>query len=302
MNTIKLKFYFCLIFIFIHSNIGFAQAIKNISLPNKHSTSLSKPTNTSRTLNVYITNNHEVYLEKQKMMYWDNIISTLMNVNREWGYAQTLLSNVMIHCDLRVKYRFLDRVKEELARSNKKTFLYKVGSPEANYYNIDVNHGTIKEKWTDEMIRTRQNEFDSITIDHIKKPAWLTQLEPDLVGQQLFEFRNNLYNLEKEKIEQSLEIIPHEQIILLPGKKYYFSKKVWSNDEIQQLIDLVQSGYILFIKFDFNMDYSDYIDFLQKRSTSYNKTKLNLNRSGLFVEVSHSLEKELKRLSIKLSN
>ncbi len=80
----------------------------------------------AKMIQVKITKDYEVFIEGGKLEYWNDFETVIMNIALNWESEKYILSNFMISCDRSVNYSFVDKVKEELARSGKRIFFLQI--------------------------------------------------------------------------------------------------------------------------------------------------------------------------------
>lgn len=252
-------------------------------------------------ISITISDNHEVFIQKRKIIYWDNIVNEVLEINRNWGLMQTLLPNVLIESDSRAQYSFVDRVKEEISRTGKSIFYYRVGN-ENVFYQSSPNHGTIRELVRDETIRTKNSILKEVFINYENNPINIEPNVYDVYKKKIDSFRYDLYNLNKENIQFFLSNSLFKSIRVFPDNKFIEGNKTMNEKEFYSLLQNYSSnGIMVFIYFDDNLKFSDYIAYLQILS------KLNLNnldyspKKGAVIEISKSLEMKLSSLNINLN-
>ncbi|MEO1011671.1 MAG: biopolymer transporter ExbD [Bacteroidota bacterium] len=140
-------------FMVLNSQVNHAQNSTDVELPKIEKGLGWNFKDKKGDIHISITKNHELYINGSRMRYWDNIVTEIMRIDRSENPIQIFLSKVMFHVDLNTKYRFVDRVKEEIGRT--------------------------KKKWSLERIKTRKHEFDSVYLKEIIMPQVFKEIKPN---------------------------------------------------------------------------------------------------------------------------
>ena len=256
----------------------------------------------SRTVNIFVNKEWTIYIRDKKLVYWDEVASILASIGRDSIIEKTALSSVTIYADESIKYRFLDKLKSEIARTGIKYFLFKLNEESSSDFEAELVHGTIEPKWVDRVIRTKEYEFDSVNLIKTNIPAWLKVKDSGKFDEEIhYNFRKFLYSGEIDKVEQFLAKNQNASIILLPGKKFKIKNHVFSLENVKSFVQLTIEQKIIFVRFDNDLDYDDYIHYLNfKRKVFNSKDKSANSKSAKFVEVSFGLEKKLKEWELDI--
>ncbi len=275
-----------------------AQNIDQISLPLKTDNNGVWPT-LNNVVTIYVTKDHEVYVDSIQITYWDNLMPAVLNIHRQLGMETIYTTPVLFHIDRKAKYRFIDRVKEEVARVKNKFFLYKIGDTNNALVESNKIDGTIQKKWIGP-IPSKELEFAKWELTGSKLPDWLENIEPLPNDELKNSFAKYLYNGSLSDVNSILDRHPHILITLLPDKKYRYNGTVRNMDDISAVSNLVISGTLLLYTFDPELDYEDYIYFLKQKKRISLQRKAHYKTFGAIVEISYSLESKMKDWGLKL--
>lgn len=234
---------------------------------------------------LYVTENQEVYNDGRKLEYFDDI-SYAITDQKNKSIDEWVPQLVLLYADENVRYSFIDAIKMEVAKA-KNNIHYNTGNIEAlesinklleynpnNYRSLNP----IKTK-TEDLVE------EEIETEFIMTPP------PALPG--LIEY---IYAVDKTMVEEGLSFFSTYTFITLKNDEILNSNGEPINEE--KLENTIPSDALVFIRFDRNLLYGDYIKSILKLEELRKKLKETKQIQFRPFEVSSELETHFKKLTI----
>lgn len=287
------------ILILISSISLFSQEVETIQLFS-NSIQSAERNQIVDTIKVSITAEHEVFIQEERELYWDNLVPRIMNIDRSSDMIQMYLSKIIIEGEPTTKYRFIDKLKQEIGRTFKKYFLYRSFDRKNEVFLVEKNHGSTLGRWPLKLIRTKKHEFDSILSIKSIQPEWMNKVEKFPNDELKQDFNRYLYSGDSLNVNRILEKFGFVDITLLPNKQYKIGAEIKDNNDMDLLNSYILQGNVVFVRFDYDLEYQDYISYLAAKKANINISAGNFGTEGVFVEVSLDLEKKLKKWKLDI--
>jgi len=248
-------------------------------------------------LSFYITKNQEVYLEDKKISFYNDIAPMLTQAIR------TIPDNFhgpkiyYIYADVNVAYKFVDKIKTEIGRIVYPRIDYKTDS----YENIMTTmpsriNGSVKGILRDDKIFTLKEQQKN--EEAAKEMMFPPPPPPPAFWQETFQ--HNLYQLNANKVAQTLKEHSSETLTILPNGEYKYKGENYKFTNTAFLKDLHLKHEILFLRYGENLSYGDYIKAkqqLRKIGIAFDKEK---KPSAYKIEISFALEEKLKEKNLRI--
>jgi biopolymer transport protein ExbD len=236
---------------------------------------------------LYITKNQEVYNDDRKLDYYQDISYTFFN--QLYKNASIGIPLFMLYADVKTPFKFVSKVKQYIP--GHRWVFYMTENIEGLTATAFRSYGSIKNFVLDEIL-TLEAENDLL----IEEFPFAPPLPPPSMW--YVDFEETLYSNDREAIQGSLNEYTHALITISQNKKLKHNDLVL--DEVA-LGELVKKNKVLFLDFEENVFYEDYIDAIQK----IKQYQIDLERNGedkaYVVEVSLNLNNNLKALNIELN-
>ncbi len=156
---------------------------------------------------------------------------------------------------------------------------------------MDVVRATTKEIWTRVSIK---KDYERPDFEFLYSNAYeifgITELSD--YDELKKRFAKYLYEGNLREVKRILSNNNSQTINILPDG-YYSVKGIkypMSDDDV--LLDYIKEGDIIFVRFNPNLNYNDYLSYVEMSSKLSYKTK-NPVESGIFIDISFSLEQKL---------
>ena len=279
-----MKFKFILLFVLIHNALLYAQ-VETIILPKGDSSIRISKTSITPFFSIYVDKNETIYLEGKRIELY-NLAKTLAynrsKLNHEWQFN----IKIYLYLDVALEYTIVDKIKTELAS--------------VSFVNLYFKTNTIEDKDILTGIYLK-NHLSFFNLDAIKNISTLKQEEKNKKDLALLPPPPPPMACENELIYR---VYTDQQNVIdevLEGKKYI--KAILSNeslklnnltirfDNVKMLLQLFEDYEIIFISFDSELLYSNYLEFL-------NISK-SLNKKSIVVELSNEIKEIHKKAKVQ---
>ena len=242
------------------------------------------------TIEFYITKNQEVFNSNNRLQFYDDISNFILS-------KSTLPlpdRRVLLYADNAVKYSFIDKIKQEIALVEKALFLMtdNIDNPKKGY-SIFLNSYLNKHK-NIEIIHTLEQDTRNKEYNESATPP---PFPPPNIWYH--DFENTIYSGNKEEIIKALNKYSHDELVVSNNKTLKLKDK--PIDEVS-LIELFKQYEVLFLKFDYDILYEDYIHTIQEIKKVQQELYEKNEKKAYVIEVSFQLKKLFKNLKIDLSN
>lgn len=278
--------HFAICFLSILPSFFYSQEYSPIALPEFEDNEAYLRTIEEKTISVFITNEHHVYVGEKRVLWWDAIVPALFKaLNRDTEPENLFFTPIVIQADKRASYEFVDRVKEELARcEQKQRFIYQLGSDENPYYLQDRVHGTTKEKVASEPIGVRDKKIlyiEATLPDGTKLNSRAISVDQDTLG-------NKLYEAPTAALKGLVPNQDYSILRILPEKRFLFQNQEVKLDVFRKFMG---SDHKVLVTFDPELTYEDFIYYVSQKTFFARNSKGTFTNKGLFIDISYSLEK-----------
>ncbi|OEJ99130.1 hypothetical protein A8C32_08115 [Flavivirga aquatica] len=264
--------------IFITTN-GIAQSKEDINLPEG-----GDDLSFYGTIEVFITKNQEVFNKEKKFNFYDDISNFILNKSK----LPMLERRVLLYADNKVKYSFIDKIKQEIALVEKMLFLMTdtIEKPKKGYsiyLNSYLNRG--KEQTS---ILTLEQDLKNEAFNSMVPPP---PLPPPSMWYH--EFEDILYSGKKEIIEDVLKKHSYKTLNVTSNKVLKYKQEIINNNDLTKVL---KENDIVLLKFDKDIYYEDYIYAIQeiKKLKSLEKSRTYI------VEISYELENLLNKINVSI--
>ena len=280
-----MKKYLFIILIIITS-FGYGQPIDKIKLP-KGGTDINI-TKTVQMYSLYITVNQEVYNDDKRLDYFKDInysIQEQRNKSVDFSFPQKLF----LYADKKVQYKFIDKIKGYFV-APKWVYYMTDGIEQLKATTFWLNYGN--QNLEIEEIMTLEQDVKNEALN-CEGPSLL--MPPPMAWYH--EFEDIIYSRNKESIDNVLKEHTHDVLQISKNKTINYKNKVINEDS---LLKFFKNNEVLFLKFDGDILYEDYISAIQIIKDILNFLEKKQEKRAYVVEVSYELEIFLKRNNIKL--
>ena len=277
MKTVIITFLFCL------SLSLNAQPKESIKLPEGGKEMAIEEA--LQLFSLYVTENQEVYNDGRKLEYFDDISYAIIDQKNK-SIDEWVSQLVLLYADKNVRYSFIDAIKMEVAKA-KNNIHYNTGNIEAlESINklLEYNPNNYRSL---NPIKTKTEDLDKEEIELV------FMMSPPPPPPSLVEY---IYAVDKTMVEEGLSFFSTYTFITLKNDKILDSNGEPLDE--QNLANLIPNEALLFIRYDKNLLYGDYIKSTLKLDEIRKKLKETKQIEFRPFEVSSELEAHFKKLAI----
>jgi len=265
---------------------SYGQPVDKIDLP-KEGTDI-KINKTFQLYSLYITKNQEVYNDDKRLDYFQDISYSIIdqrNKSVDFSFPQKLF----LYADKKVQYKFIDKIKGYFV-APKWAYYMTDGIEQLKATTFWLNYGN--QNLEIEEIMTLEQDVRNEALNS-EGPSLL--MPPPMAWYH--EFEDIIYSRNKESIDNILKERTHDVLQISKNKTINYKNKVIYEDS---LLKLFKNNEVLFLKFDGDVLYEDYISAIQIIKDILKSIEKKQEKRAYVIEVSYALEIFLKRNNIKL--
>lgn len=276
---------------------------KSIDLPK-----LEFGTDTLKTQNYYpihITASHEIYFEDDRIRFWDQVPSRLLELNRE--PISISFKDIVIYADKSVPYSIIQKLKEEIGRVWSGFIHYKIDTYEgdkviSNFFSGSFyeNPGSKGMDWVfdSKIIYTRDEKDGTSSVPNLEAISF------PVPAHWQHNFSTDFKELNATNIKYSMAEIVH-RTIHIDGSKEHISindETLYWN-EMDKIKNLVASSDLIFLKTKYGLTFGDFVDTMGKiqsfRSYTYGPMH-GILRKPYILEIPYVFEEDVDKILSKL--
>ena len=277
MKTVIITFLFCL------SLSLNAQPKESIKLPEGGKEMAIEEA--LQLFSLYVTENQEVYNDGRKLEYFDDISYSILDQKNK-SIDEWTPQLVLLYADKNVKYSFIEAIKIEVAKA-KNNIHYNTGNVEAlETINklLEYNPNNFKSL---HFIKSKEEELAEGEIESV------FMMTPPPPPPSLVAY---IYAVDKTMVEEGLNSFSTYTFVTLKNDKILDSNGEPLDE--QNLANLIPNEALLFIRYDKNLLYGDYIKSTVKLDELRKKLKETKQIEFRPFEASSELEAHFKKLTI----
>ncbi|MEO2053319.1 MAG: hypothetical protein ABGX00_16305 [Allomuricauda sp.] len=282
-------------FSFLNAQSPFQELNKSMPTSNNYNELVRDNSN----IVVKIDEDYEITIEGEKVFVWDEIFTTSLRL-KNYDPVEIIKSKLVVECDDNINYQFLFHVLEELARLPLKIVFFK--TPQGFKNDIIVHN----------LPYTRLNSLKESSIFN-KNPnkskyelESINLLEKDknnklLIDKGVFsKIKSKIYLKDFDSIDIILKDYPISKLVVHPNQKYSLNATFVEDSDLKKVFELYWENHIIFIFIEEDVDFRDYLHFLNAmKLNGYNPIDKE-KYPGLFLEIPHKLKKELLKSKLNL--
>ncbi|KJD31326.1 hypothetical protein PW52_16725 [Tamlana sedimentorum] len=265
---------------------GFSQPKDEIKLPKGGKKIEIK--SLTNLYSLYITKNQEVYNDDKKLEYFQDINYTLLDqknkIPEPW-----IAQKVLLYADAHTKYKFIDKIKSHITS----TF--------SLFYMTDNIYDLIATSFRFNNFSKKSfllEEINSLQEEELIESSSITMDISDFANPWWVELERDLYSDNKEVIQGAINQHNHTLITVSPNKALKHKDLLLNDNNLKALI---KSNKVLYLDFDDNTYYEDYLDAIQKIKKHQIALEKKQEEKAYVIEVSINLKKHLNQMGVELN-
>jgi biopolymer transport protein ExbD len=295
----KRKFFFYLLLLLSVKSIAQKEHIK---LPK-----LDFEVDTLTTQNffpIFITDNHEIYFEDERLRFWDQIPAKLLELKRE--PILRAFNDIVIYADATVPYGFIQKLKEEIGRVWSGYFHYKIDSFECSKVLTFFNAGSfynahqrddIDWVFNSKMIYTRDEKNQSAAVPRLEAYTWPVPAIWQNNFSRDFKNRDTVY------INLTLKDIKYSTVKLNHSRTYITIDDETINwDESNKIENTLTEKDLIFLKTSYDLEHQDFIKMMGEIQNYRSYVKYSIHgilRKPFVIEIPYFFDPDLEENNIK---
>ncbi|MDP5156949.1 MAG: hypothetical protein NWQ07_00045 [Flaviramulus sp.] len=262
---------------------GFTQPKSEINLPNGGKD--IEIENLTSLFSLYITKNQEVFNDDKRLEYFQDINYTFLN--QLYKNISIGIPLVLIYADIKTPFKFISKIKQYIP--NRRPVFYMTENINDLIATGYSNYGSAKNFALEEILTKEKEEENDLFED---------EFEFVPLNSWHIDFEEIMHSGKKEAITEALKRHSYS-VLTISQDKTLMHSELFLNDE--SLKKLIKANQVLFLDFDENIFYEDYIDAIQKIKEHQIALEKNKEDKAYIVEVSLNLKNSLKEIGLELN-